>query len=65
MTSTDRPGDSVGRARDPLPKNQHLGWAMFGLSGLLFLVAGLRAGDWLTVVASVLWIVGCVAFVRS
>jgi len=51
------------RVNDPLPRNQLLGWSMFGLSGLLFLIDGIRAGAWMTIAASILWLAGCAAFV--
>ncbi len=63
MKDVDRADRRVERSMDPLPRNQYVGWAMFGLSGVLFFINGVWLGDWLTAVASLLWIAGCVAFV--
>ena len=38
------------------------GWLLFILSAVLFTAAGVRAGDWLTVAASVVFGVACVIF---
>lgn len=34
------------------------GWVLFSASGVLFLISGFRAGDWFTIVGSVLWLIG-------
>lgn len=34
------------------------GWVMFTLSGVLFLISGIRAGDVYTVAGSVIWMIG-------
>ncbi len=39
-----------------------IGWLMFIVSAVLFTWAGVRAGDWLTVTASVVFGVACVLF---
>ena len=38
------------------------GWALFSVSGLLFLVAALRAGDALLLWGSITWLVGVAFF---
>jgi len=35
---------------------------MFALSGVFFLILGLRDGDWLTICGAIVWMVGCAAF---
>ena len=39
-----------------------LGLIGFAISGALFMVAGLRAGDHLTAVASLVWLASCVVW---
>ncbi|MGH1504749.1 MAG: hypothetical protein ACRBI6_14405 [Acidimicrobiales bacterium] len=41
-------------------QSQVLGLGGFIVAGLLFIVAGVRAGDWLTLAGSALWTVSCV-----
>jgi len=35
------------------------------LSGVFFLVIGIRESDVLTIVASILWLLGCAAFLQT
>ena len=42
-----------------------IGWALFAVSGVLFLIAALRAGDTLLVWGSVTWLVGVAAFLTG
>lgn len=44
---------------------QRFGWIMFTLSGVFFLVIGLRDGDPLTIGGAVVWMIGCAAFLLS
>jgi len=39
-----------------------LGWGLFFLSGVAFLVGALRAGDWWTTWGSAVWLAGVVFF---
>ncbi len=38
---------------------QLAGLGLFSTSGLIFLGAGVRAGDTLTTVGSIVWLIGC------
>lgn len=38
---------------------------MFTLSGVLFVVIGIRGRDWLAVVTAFVWIAGCLAFIND
>lgn len=40
-------------------RTQVVGLALFSVSGVIFLVAALRAGDAWTAVGSVVWLAGC------
>ncbi|MCP5025233.1 MAG: hypothetical protein GY929_03015 [Actinomycetia bacterium] len=42
------------------PPFQLWGLAGFVVSGVAFLASGIRSGDWLTIIGSVMWLVGCV-----
>jgi len=44
---------------------QLFGWIMFSLSGVVFIVIGVREGDALTIVAAILWMLGCAAFLAD
>ncbi len=35
---------------------------MFSMSGVLFLILGLRDGEWLTVAGALVWMLGCASF---
>jgi hypothetical protein len=39
-----------------------IGWLLFTASAVVFLAIGLRDGDWLSVIAGVLFTAGCLAF---
>jgi hypothetical protein len=39
-----------------------IGWLLFTASAVVFLAVGLRDGDWLSVIAGVLFTAGCLAF---
>ena len=39
------------------------GWALFGLSGVFFLIMAIQDGDALALVSAVAWILGVAAFV--
>ena len=41
------------------------GWIMFLLSGVFFLILGIRSGDWLTIAGAVVWMIGCAAFLSD
>ncbi|MGI9598925.1 MAG: hypothetical protein ACR2QK_22365 [Acidimicrobiales bacterium] len=41
------------------------GWVLFALSGVLFLILGIRDGDALAIGAAALWTVGCVVFISD
>lgn len=41
---------------------QILGWALFILSALGFIVSGIRAGDSMALLGGVLFLAGCVVF---
>ena len=45
--------------------SERFGWAMFALSGVFFLILGIREGDVLTVCGAVVWMIGCVAFLAG
>lgn len=45
-----------------VPRHHQIGWSLFLASALLFGWAGVRSGDWLVVVASVVFGAGCVLF---
>lgn len=40
-----------------------IGWLSFLISGLFYLTAGIRDGDWLVTIGSIVWLVGVAAFV--
>ncbi len=42
-----------------------IGWILFALSGLAFLAVGIREADLLSILAAVLWTVGCVVFLSD
>lgn len=48
---------------DPMLKSQLWGWGLFVLCALLFITAGVRANDILTVVASLVFLVACFVFI--
>lgn len=43
-------------------KSQILGWTIFTLSALTYIADGLRSGDMLSLVASLLFLLACVVF---
>lgn len=45
------------------PRMIQLGWILFGLSGVFYLTAGILAGDRLSIIGSVLWLLGVGLFV--
>jgi len=49
--------------KPPSPSLERLGWGLFTLSSLLFVVSTARSGDWLGLGGSVLFLLGCLAFV--
>lgn len=42
-----------------------VGWILFTLSGVLFMSVGIREGDWLSIGAAALWLVGCAIFLSD
>lgn len=47
-------------------KTAHLiGYLAFALSGVVFVVIGIRERDALTLLAAALWLVGCAAFLKD
>lgn len=44
---------------------ERFGYLMFMLSGVLFLIVAVRARDWLTTAAAIVWLIGCVAFLAE
>jgi hypothetical protein len=68
------PGTSTGEdhvlpGRKRAPENADNGWRLellalggFCVSGLFFIVAGLKSGDVLTVLGSVVWIASCLCW---
>jgi len=42
-----------------------IGWCLFTVSGVMFLVAALRAGDALLLWGSITWLVGVAAFLAG
>jgi hypothetical protein len=43
-------------------KNQLFGWILFVICAVLFILAGVRVGDWLTIAASLVFLLACVVF---
>jgi choline-glycine betaine transporter len=39
------------------------GWILFLICSVLFIISGVRTGDVVTIVASVMFLLGCVVFV--
>lgn len=44
---------------------QRFGWIMFLLSGVFFLILGIRDREPLTIAGAVVWMIGCGAFLLS
>ena len=44
---------------------EKFGWTFFVLGSVVFTLAGLVNGDWWTVVGGLLYVVGCIALLRS
>ena len=44
-------------------KGQLWGWALFVICGLLFTIAGFRAKDIVSIVASLTFLLGCLVFI--
>ena len=44
---------------------QRFGWTMFLLSGVFFLILGIRDREPLTIGGAVVWMIGCGAFLMS
>lgn len=44
-------------------KTQLWGWILFLICSVLFIISGVRARDVVTIVASVMFLLGCVVFV--
>lgn len=42
-----------------------VGWMLFTLSGVIFLIAGIVNGDWWSIAASIPWLLGCALFIRN
>ena len=42
-----------------------LGWMLFLASAFIYLAAGIRSGDWLVVLGSVVWAVACGVFLSA
>jgi uncharacterized membrane protein len=42
-----------------------IGWLLFFASAVVYLAAGIRSGDWLVIIGSVIWVVACVVFLRT
>lgn len=45
-----------------MPVLHRLGWILFLISAVLFAIAGVRAGDWLVVAASIVFGGACILF---
>lgn len=45
-----------------MAKYELFGWIMFMVSGVCFLIIGLREGDLLTIAGAVVWLLGCASF---
>lgn len=45
--------------------HERFGWVMFALSGVFFVIIGIRDGDALTLLAAAVWVAGCVAFLTG
>ncbi|MDX1691187.1 MAG: hypothetical protein R3290_09225 [Acidimicrobiia bacterium] len=45
-----------------MPRLHRFGWILFLASAVVFLAVGLRDGDALTIVAGILFTLGCVMF---
>lgn len=48
-----------------MPRNERFGYVMFMISGAIFLIMGIRNADAMTIIASVVWLLGCAAFLQS
>jgi choline-glycine betaine transporter len=45
-------------------QNQLWGWGLFVACAVLFILSGVRAGDILTITASVLFLLACMVFIK-
>jgi len=43
-------------------KLQFLGWILFVICAILFIASSIRNGDWLSLAASILFLVACIFF---
>lgn len=48
-----------------MKQKERFGYLMFMLSGVFFLIVAVRARDWLTTAAAVVWLLGCLAFLAG
>jgi hypothetical protein len=39
-----------------------IGWLLFLASAMVYLLAGIQAGDWLVIIGSVIWAIACLVF---
>jgi len=42
-----------------------VGYVAFALSGVVFVIIGIRERDVLTLIAAALWLIGCAAFLKD
>ena len=45
-----------------MTNHERFGWLMFALSGVFFLIIGIREGDGLVIAGAVVWMIGCASF---
>lgn len=48
-----------------MTRKELIGWTLFTLSGVVFLIGGIINGDWWSISASIPWLVGCAIFIRN
>ena len=42
-----------------------IGWLLFLASAMVYLAAGIRTGDWLVIIGSVIWAIACFVFLAT
>ena len=42
-----------------------IGWLLFLASAMVYLLAGIQAGDWLVIIGSVIWAIACFVFLAT
>ena len=42
-----------------------IGWLLFLASATVYLAAGIRTGDWLVIIGSVIWAIACFVFLAT